>query len=66
MFHATAWFFHHHVVASTQQGAADNVQRLGGTHGGDDLLGRGLHGYACQLGGQGTPQAYVALGFAVL
>ena len=61
-----AGFFHHHAVARAQQGAADDIQRMGSANAGDDLPGRGLHAEAAQLFGQGTAQTAVAGGLAVL
>ena len=64
--HSPAGFFHHHTVAGLQQRAADDVQRVRGPHGGDDLLGRHREVEGAQLVRQRAAQADVALGFAIL
>ena len=60
-----AGLLHQHRVAGAQQGAADDVQRLRGTHGGDDLRRVGVDALAGQPRGQHAAQAGVALRLAI-
>jgi ABC-type Mn2+/Zn2+ transport system ATPase subunit len=50
--HRPAGLLHHHRIAGPQKSPAHDIQRMGGAHGGDDLLGRRLYVQAGQLLGQ--------------
>ena len=54
-FNRPAGFFDHHAVAGAQQGAADDIERVRGADGGDDLIGPGVHVDGIQLLRQRPP-----------
>lgn len=64
--HGPAGLLHHHRIARAQQRAAHDVQRVCGAHGGDDVLGIGVHVERGQLLRQHPAQAAVAHRLAVL
>jgi hypothetical protein len=64
--HGPARFLDHHAVAGAQQAAADDVQRMGGADGGDDLFGTGVQIERAQPLRERAAQARIAQRFAVL
>ena len=65
VFHGPAGFVNQHHIARLQQGAGDEVQRLRGAYGGDDLARRRLHADFVQALGQGLAQARLARRVAI-
>ncbi len=61
-----ARLFHHDVVARTQQGTADDIQRVRGADRGDDLLWRSVHVQARELFRQRLSQPRIARWLAIL
>ena len=61
-----AGLLHHHVIPRAQQGAAHQIQRVRGPHGGDDLLRCGSYVQPDQLLRQRLAQPQVASGLPVL